>query len=442
MNKLEEKRWKSRFTDGRPQDEPAGMKKLEDYRWDAWNCYRDSMCKYVFTWHVKSERFARNCPSLMKYHFDAYSAQGRMDIARSLIEGDLEPSDRLLDIVYKCQLCGGCDYVCGRIKEINPGRVIQAMRAKLVADGVAPPPEFKPLMKNLREHQNPYEEPNTKRSEWLKEFGETVNTDDLILPEESTSENLLYVGCSPLRDPSAAALPKTVSELLLKAGFNVGILGEREKCCGNPSLRIGDQDEFLAFARENIKMFNKMGVKKLICICPFCYSTMRRDYPYAGEKMNFEIVHILEIIADLIEENKLKPAKNIDMTVTYHDPCHLGRISSDGVAGTNAFTGIYDAPRKILSSIPGIKLVEMERIKDDTMCCGGGSWMKTAFPDFAGVTAVERITEAKATGSGAIVTHCPHCEENLGETLESRGDDMKIYNLLELLLESLQEEKV
>ncbi len=441
MNRLAEKRWKSRFTDGKPKDESPCMKKLEDYRWDAWNCYRDSMCKYVFTWHVKSERFARNCPSLMKYHFDAYSAQGRMDAARALIEGDIGPSDKLLDVVYRCQLCGACDYVCGRIKEIQPGRVIQTMRAKLVEDGVAPPPEFKPLMSNLREYQNPYKEPNSKRTDWLNEFEEIANTDDWLLPEESTSENLLYVGCSPLRDPVAKNTPKVAAELLLKAGLNVGILGEREKCCGNPSLRIGDQDEFLAFARENIQMFNKLGVKKLICICPFCYSTMRRDYPYAGEEMQFEITHILEVIADLIDQNKLKPAIRKDLTVTYHDPCHLGRISDDGVAGTNAFTGIYDAPRKILSSIPGIKLIEMERTKDDTMCCGAGSWMKTGYPDFAEATAIERITEAKATGAQAITTHCPHCEENLGEALESDGGPMKIYNLLELLLESIQEEK-
>jgi len=127
------------------------MKQLKDYRWDAWNCYRDSMCKHVFTWHTKSARFSRMCPSLIKYHFDAFSAQGRLDAARALIEGDLEWSDRLLDVVYRCQLCGGCDYVCGRIKEIQPGRVIQAMRARLVADGKAPPPEFEKLMNTIKE---------------------------------------------------------------------------------------------------------------------------------------------------------------------------------------------------------------------------------------------------------------------------------------------------
>ena len=159
-------------------------------------------------------------------------------------------------------------------------------------------------------------------------------------------------------------------------------------------------------------MFNKMGVKKLICICPYCYSTLRRDYPDVDEKMDFEVVHILEVIADLLENKKLKPQKDLGLSVTYHDPCHLGRISGHGTAGTNAFSGLYDAPRKILNALPGVKLVEMERIKDATMCCGGGSWMKTAYPDFAQDTALERIGEAKKTGTDGIVTHCPHCEEN------------------------------
>ncbi len=416
------------------------MKQLEDYRWDAWNCYRDSMCKSVFTWHIKSDRFSRICPSLIEYQFDAFSAQGRLDLARALIEEELGPSERLLDVVYRCQLCGGCDYVCGRIKEIQPGRVIQAMRAKLVEEGKAPPPEFEQLMNNIREYQNPYQQPNSQRSTWLKEFyedEETARAADLSADQEVRTENLLYVGCSPLRSPADEALPKTVSKLLTKAGFDVGILGEREKCCGNPSLRIGDQVEFLAFAKDNIELFNNLGVKKLICICPFCYSTLRRDYPQAGVKMNFEVVHILEVIAELLQEKKLTPRKGLDLTVTYHDPCHLGRISSDGVSGTGAFTGLYDAPRNILKSISGVTLVEMERTKDDTFCCGAGSWMKTAYPDFARATALERISEVETTGAEALVTHCPHCEENFEETLKTKGSPIKMYNLLNLVFESL-----
>jgi Fe-S oxidoreductase len=418
------------------------MKKLEDYRRDIWNCYRDSMCKYVFTWHIKSERFARMCPSLARYHFDAFSAQGRLDVARALIEGELEGSDRLLDVVYRCQLCGGCDYVCGRVKEIQPGRIIQAMRARLVADGTGPPPEFIPLMKSLRNYQNPYDQPNARRADWVKAlYRYKPSNAPTVIPETGGAvDTMLFVGCSPLRDPSAEKMPLTATKLLMKAGVDIGLLESREICCGNPSLRIGDQDEFVAFAKENIKMLNDLGVKKLVCLCPFCYSTFRRDYPQVGEAMNFEVVHILEEVEQLIREEKLKPEKRNALTVTYHDPCHLGRIGSDGISGTGVFTGLYETPRNILRSISGINLVEMERIKDDTFCCGAGSWMKNAYPDFAHATAMERIEEAGTTKAQALVTHCPHCEENFDASLKQSGNPMEIYNLLDLVLAAVEEE--
>ncbi len=419
------------------------MKQLEDYRRDVWNCYRDSMCKYVFTWHIKSERFSRMCPSLVRYHFDAFSAQGRLDVARAFIEGDLEWSERLLDVVYRCQLCGGCDYVCGRVKEIQPGRIIQAMRARLVADGVGPPPEFLPLMKSLRDHQNPYDQPNARRANWLKNLYryQSPGTPDKIHEAGGATDTMLFVGCSPLRDPSAEKMPLTAVKLLMKAGEDIGLLESKEICCGNPSLRIGDQDEFVAFAKENIKTLNNLEVKKLVCLCPFCYSTFRRDYPQVGEKMNFEVVHILEEVEKLILNKKLKPEKQKDLTVTYHDPCHLGRIGSDGVSGTNAFTGLYETPRNILRSISGLELVEMERIKDDTFCCGAGSWMKNAYPDYAHDTAMERIEEAETTQAEGLVTHCPHCEENFDASIEQSRKNIKVYNLLDLVLEAVGDER-
>ena len=275
------------------------MKQLHEYRRDAWNCYRDSMCKHVFTWHIKDSRFSRMCPSLIRYHFDAYSAQGRLDLARAMIEGELAHSDKLLDVIYRCQLCGGCDYVCGRVKEIQPGRIIQAMRAKLVDEGQAPPQEFRQLMQDMRDYQNPYQQKNSQRGAWIEDLQHSFSADMPIPDEDSPTDNLLYIGCSPLRDAAAQTMPKTVATLLMRAGYPVGILGDRERCCGNPCHRVGDQVEFEAFAKENIKMFNKLGVKKLICVCPFCYSTFRRDYPHVGEPMNFRVVHVLDVIADL-----------------------------------------------------------------------------------------------------------------------------------------------
>jgi len=125
------------------------------------------------------------------------------------------------------------------------------------------------------------------------------------------------------------------------------------------------------------------------------------------------------------------------LTVTYHDPCHLGRLSGHGTSGTDDFMGKYKEPRSIINSIPGLKLVEMLRNKDDSWCCGAGGWLRNGYIDLAQWTADERIAEAESTGAQALVTYCPHCEENLGEAIQRRGDKIKIYDLLDLVLQAL-----
>ena len=413
------------------------MKELKDYRRWTWNCFRDSQCKHVFTWHTKSAEFYQICPSLSRYKFDAYAAQGKMDLGRALIEGELEWSDKLLEVIYQDPLCGACDYICGRIKELQPAQVIQAMRAQAIKDGKSPPGGFKTFLDDLREYLNPYKKYDAERINWLKglpaELAEAIPAGDT----GGKTKTLLYVGCFPLREPGAEKMAQDAVTALIKAGVDVGVLGERERCCGNPSLRMGDVDQFVSFAKENIKIFNEMGIEKLVTVCPFCYSTFKRDYPDVGDKMNFEVVHILDLVDQLIKEGKLKPKKSINLTVTYHDPCHLGRLSDYGISGTDDFRGKYQEPRNILNSIPGVKLVEMDRNKDDSWCCGAGGWLRNGYLDLAQWTADKRIDEAKSTGAEALVTYCPHCEENLGEAIQRQGNNMKVYDLLDLVLQAL-----
>ncbi len=411
------------------------MKELKDYRRWTWNCFRDSQCKQVFPWHTKNAEFYQICPSISRYKFDCYAAQGKMDIARALIEGELDWSDSMLEVIYQDPLCGACDYICGRIKEMQPTQIIQAMRAKALKDGLNPPGGFKTFLDDLREYMNPYRKHDAERINWMK--GLPASLADGISGTGTKTKTLLYVGCFPLRDPSAEKMAQDAATVLIKAGVDVGILGEKERCCGNPSLRMGDVDSFHAFAKENIKMFNDMGIEKLVTICPFCYSTFKRDYPEVGEKMNFEVVHILEFTDELITQGKLKLTKPVNLNVTYHDPCHLGRISDYGISGTGAFSGIYEPPRNILNSIPGITLTEMDRNRDDSWCCGAGSWLRDGYLELAQWTADKRIEEAESTGAEALVTYCPHCEENLGEAIQRNGNKMKMYDLLDLVLQGL-----
>jgi Fe-S oxidoreductase len=417
------------------------MKELKDYRHMTWQCFRDSVCKQVFTWHTrKGVENWQNCPSLAYFNFAAYSGQGRFDCARGLIEGEMKWTPKLLEVAYACQLDGHCDYNCGRIMELQPGKCIQAMRADALKQGLTPPGGFKDLLAAMKETMNPYRKPDADRAKWMKDLpadlaAATKGKTAKATPK--TSSVLLYVGCGVMRDAAAEQTPKTALKILAKAGVDVGLLGERERCCGNPSLRLGDVDNFVAFAKENIKMFNEMGVKKLVTLCPFCHSTFKRDYPEVGDKMDFEVVHILEFVDQLIKEGKLKPKKANNVELTYHDPCHLGRISGFGLAGCNDFQGIYDAPRNILKAIPGLNYLEMDRCKDNSWCCGAGSWMRNGYLDFARWTADERIKEVKGTGATTLASYCYHCEENLGEAVARDGGKLKMANVLDLLLESL-----
>jgi len=411
------------------------MKELRDYRRWAWNCFRDSMCKHVFPWHTKNPDYYQICPSLMKYRFDGYAAQGKMDIARALIEGEIEWSDKILEIIYADPLCGACDYICGRVKEMQPGRIIQAMRAQALHDGQTPPGGFGELLLSLREYLNPYKKYNGARLNWINKL--PSNLEDSIVTTGKT-KTLLFAGCFPMHDQASENIARNAVELLSRSGINFGVLGERERCCGNPSLRLGDNEQFIAFARENIRLFNEMGVAKLVTICPFCYSTFKRDYPEVGEKMNFEVVHILPMVAELIREGQIKLSKRIRLNATYHDPCHLGRLGGHGISGTGAFSGIYDEPRQIINAIPDLEIVEMPRNKDDALCCGGGGWLTQGYPELAGFTAKHRVSEAKATGAEALITFCPHCEQNLSLATDDEEYSMKVYDLLDLVVQAIE----
>ena len=191
-------------------------------------------------------------------------------------------------------------------------------------------------------------------------------------------------------------------------------------------------------AEINIEAWTKAGVKTVVTSCSDCYHAFKRLYPKLGSK--FEVLHTVEFIDHLIKEGKIKFTKTVPMTVTYHDPCHLGRQGEPYVPWEgeekkirnqivvyeprkpryNGAWGVYDPPRNVLKSIPGLELVEMERIREYAWCCGAGGGVREAYPDFANWTATERIEEAKSTGAEAIVSACPWCERNFMDAITLR----------------------
>ena len=419
--------------------------KLEDYRADALSCPRCSNCKWVDHIYIQSYRFAKICPISTRYGFNAYSAHGILDLALALMSGQLDYTPGLLDVIYKCTLCGACDSRCKRNLDIEVLSVIEALRTRCVEDGGGPLPEHKVTAENIKKTHNRYGAPHGNRLKWLPKETKSAEKADIVY----------FVGCnSSYPHPEIA---QATVKILVAAGSQFMTMSPDEWCCGNPLYSVGQADLAEELARRNIEALEKSGASTLLTSCAECYKTWKVDYPKLLGKstrdMGFRVIHITEYAAELLKSGALKFDKPVEMKVTYHDPCHLGRLSEpwihwEGVRkkygvldppkewrrGTN---GVYEPPREILSRIPGIELVEMERRRENAWCCGAGGEVKTAFNDFALWTAGERLEEAKATGAEAIVSACPYCRENLAEAAQIGKERVKIYDITEVMAQAL-----
>lgn len=418
---------------------------LEKYRWDLVNCERCSMCKWVHPWTVKSKERAVVCPSMKKYLYDAYSAQGRFDLARALLEGEIELTPKALEVIYTCTLCGACDVICKFSRDMEPLEILHELRSLAVKEGKGPLPGHMPAVESIQKNSNPWLQPRARRAHWARKLG----LKDL---NKEKAEVLYFAGCTYSYNANLQQVAQSTARIMQEAGVDVGILGTGENCCASPALKVGMTDLFREFAQNNITMLNDLGVKTVVTSCAGCYGVFRSQYPAVG-KMNFEVVHSVEIIDRLIQDGTLKFTKKIPMKVTWHDPCHSGRggekqniwegerlkwgLSDPPRERNFGADGVYDAPRNILKALPGIELVEMERIREFSWCCGAGGGVKSAFPEFALESALERIDEAKATGARAVVTSCPWCESNLADAIVADGSKIQLYSLVELVAQAL-----
>ncbi|MFB0562175.1 MAG: (Fe-S)-binding protein [Candidatus Lokiarchaeia archaeon] len=426
---------------------------LEKYHTQALRCNRCSLCKWIPQPKIASWRFATVCPSIQKYNFHAYSGGGRVIVSCALLEDKIDYTDELIKIVYACSMCGACDVSCKMYYggNLEPLEIMHELRAKCVEKGKIPP-RHQTLLRDVRKYDNPYKEEKEKRGEWAKGM-------DLKDISQEKAEVLYYVGCtSAYRLPDLA---KATATILKKAGEDFGILRENELCCASTAYKIGDEGLMEEYAKKNIETFNSLGVKEVVTSCSGCYHMFHSYYPLVGD-MNFDVLHITEYIERLMKEGKIKFSKEVPMKVTYHDPCHLGRLAEpqvpwDGVEkkvmGQLIITdppkevrfgvkGVFDSPRSILKSIPGLEFVEMERIREYSWCCGSGGGVKAAFPELASFAAAERIEEANATEAEALVTACPFCEINLGDAITEGKEKIKLYDIVELVLEAIGEEGV
>lgn len=423
---------------------------LLDYKADTERCSRCSYCKWIPFAQVKSWRFAKGCPSVEYNKFQSYSAGGRLSVALSLLEGRFGYSDteRLLDVAYKCMLDGACDVACKVCRyNMEPLETMRELRFKLVEDGQLIP-QLIAVVDNLRKEDNIMMGLKSERGKWAEHLDiKKINTEK--------AEVVFHAGCRFCYDNELWKVSRTAITLLKNAGVNIGILGKDETCCGGRVYDMGYRGEFTKYAENNIEAWTTAGVKTVVTSCSDCYHAFKRLYPQLGSK--FEVLHTVEFIDRLIKDGKLKLTKTIPLKVTYHDPCHLGRrgepyVPWNGVEKKirgqivlheprkpryNGANGVYESPRDVLKSIPALKLVEMERIREYAWCCGSGGGVKEAYPDFSSWTASERVEEAMSTGAEAMVTACGWCERNFIDAIAKNEQKMKVFDVVELVQQAI-----
>jgi Fe-S oxidoreductase len=415
---------------------------LEDYRGDMDMCCRCSCCKFVPMQMVKGFQYANVCPSIAKYNYHAYSGGGRLNIASSMLKKGFSYSDRLLDIVYNCQMCGACGVSCNYAMDMEVLEPISEFRMKCIEDGQTNP-ALENVINGLRKTGS-LVPVKGKRGDWAAGL-------DLKDATKEQVDVLYHVGCLTSYDKDMQKLARATVKILQKAGVNFGIAGDTETCCGGRAYQMGYKEDFLNQAKKNMAIIKKAGVKTLVTGCADGYQALKVLYDRYDLKGDLEVLHISEYIDRLIKEGKLKPRNKVNISVTYHDPCRLGRLGEPWVhwegkkipgdkfvfdppkVYRRGTYGVYEPPRDVLKSIPGIKLTEMTRIKEYAWCCGAGGGVIESNPGFATWTARERIDEAVSTGAEAIVTACPWCEKNFNEALKESGSGIKVFDIVELV---------
>lgn len=337
-----------------------------------------------------------------------------MWLIRAWTGGEIEWSQSLGKILYSCTACHNCVQSCKFPFNKDIVNMIIAAREEMVANGLVMP-KIARFFSNIEAYGNPYRELRGNRGRWAEGMG---------IEPYTGQEFLFYVGCVGSFDEKGQRAARALGELLLAADVSFGILGSAEECDGNEIRILGESRIFQVLKDKNTELFGKAGVKKIITLSPHSYNVFRNEY--SGR---FEVFHYTKILGDLIEEGRLNLSSKLNMRLTYHDPCFLGRHA-----------GEYEAPRGILKAIPGVELIEMERNRENSFCCGGGSG--NFYTDFFGGGESSpsriRVREAYKTGANILAVACPTCAVMLSEAIKDEGIEEKLMvkDISEIVKES------
>lgn len=328
--------------------------------------------------------------------------------------------------IWACTTCRNCEDECPVMNE-HVDKIIDMRRYLVLTEGKLDP-DAQRAITNIERQGNPWGINRKERENWIGMQGDiTVPTVKEMEKSGEDYEYLFFVGSMGAYDNRSQKVAQSFARVMNEAGIKFAVLGNKEKNSGDTPRRIGNEFLFQELAASNIELFQKHTIKKIVTIDPHAYNTFKNEYPEFG--LEAEVFHHTELLESWINEGKLKPQLEVNETITFHDPCYLGRYNEG-----------YEAPRNILKSIPGVKLVEMERNRESAMCCGAGGglmWMEENVGTRINVARTEQALEVKPTiiGSG-----CPYCLTMLSDGTKAKEVDETVQTLdvVEILEKSLQ----
>lgn len=368
------------------------------------------------------------CPIYKQTLDESLAPRGKMSLLEAISKGKIEYSDKISEKLFTCTACNICTSECPSGVKLD--EMISTAKSDLI-DAHKYPQVLDILKERIKKAYNVTFDSNTGRLDWAAQLPEGE-------PEKyvkAKAEVVYFVGCVSSFSPRSFGIPRSIVQDFDSAKVDYTLLGEEEWCCGFPLINSGIKDVVGDLAKHNIDAVKSKGAKLLVLSCPSCYHTWKHEYPkYLSEKVDFEILHISQYLLRLIKEGKIKLGP-LSGKITYHDPCDLGRNS-----------GIYEEPRDVIKSIPGIDFIDMAANRKLANCCGGGGNLESVNQALASKIALAKADEIIETGADIVVTSCQQCNRTIDASLKKKKKEtnakVKVIDLPELVLQSIQSEKL
>jgi len=409
------------------EDTVFGVGTIADFTWkqmlDFSTCTECGRCQSVCpAWNTEKPLSPKllmmglrdNMFSNADYLLKAGEVEGEL---QPLVGGTIDP-----DVLWSCTTCGACVEECP--VDIEHVDAIIDMRRYQVLMESEFPQEAGGFLRNMENQGDPWGLGAAKRLDWVQSLDFDIPVIEDKIPEGI--EYLYWVGCAGSLDERGRKQVEATARMLHRAGVTFAVLGPRESCTGDPARRMGNEYLFQEMAKANIETLKDVGAVKIVASCPHCFNTIKNEYPQLGG--DFEVIHHAELLEHLVKSGQLTAGNSYSGTVTYHDPCYLGRHNR-----------VFDEPRGVLDSIPGVKQVEMGRCREKGFCCGAGGarmWMEETIGSRVNVN---RTVEALGTGADIVSTACPFCMIMLDDAVkaEGRADDVRVMDISQVFEESL-----